>query len=307
MISVIIPLYNKEPFIEETIRSVLTQSYNSFELIIVNDGSTDNSLALVKSFKDDRIKLFSIDHSGVSRARNFGVEKSNGEWIAFLDADDWWAPDFLFELNKSIKENSGRSIFAAGTSRVRNGEVHRYQNEYLPADNDMGDINFYQIISKYLSPLNSSNAILKKKLFIDMGSFNVRQKKHEDHDLWMRLCLREKVFYVNKSLSFYRNTTSYSASKAYYEPYDFIEYLKTLEMVRAKLSTVETKYFQKYCNKFVVLTFIKYYKNYSRNEERLVLSQARKLLKVHYFWALKILKLIPNKNAYSFLKMFRNK
>ena len=95
MISVVIPLYNKESFITETIQSVLNQTFADFELILINDGSTDKSEAVVKTFNDHRIRYKSIANSGVSVARNTGIELAKFTWIAFLDADDWWAPSFL--------------------------------------------------------------------------------------------------------------------------------------------------------------------------------------------------------------------
>jgi len=84
MISIVIPLYNKESFIAKTIQSVLDQSFSNFELIVVNDGSTDTSEAIVRRFNDARLKVITIERSGVSVARNTGIEVSKSEWIAFL-------------------------------------------------------------------------------------------------------------------------------------------------------------------------------------------------------------------------------
>ncbi len=98
LISVIISLYNKEQWIASTIQSVLDQTYQNFELIIVNDGSTDRSLEVASNFKDERIKIYSIDNGGVSHARNYGISKSKGNYIAFLDADDTWFKTHLEQL-----------------------------------------------------------------------------------------------------------------------------------------------------------------------------------------------------------------
>lgn len=102
-ISVIIPLYNKEKCIERTVQSVLNQTYKDFELIIVDDGSTDNSLRIVQQLQDNRITIYTKPNGGVSSARNFGIEKAHGEYIIFLDADDIMLPDnlkILIELQK---------------------------------------------------------------------------------------------------------------------------------------------------------------------------------------------------------------
>ena len=95
MISIIIPLYNKEQSIEKTVHSVLSQSYNDFELVIVDDGSVDQSVAVVKGMTDERIKLIQKKNGGVSSARNSGIHAAKNEWIAFLDADDLWHVNFL--------------------------------------------------------------------------------------------------------------------------------------------------------------------------------------------------------------------
>jgi len=98
MISVIIPLYNKEAYISETLHSVLSQTYDKFEVIVVDDGSTDNSLQVVRNFTDSRLRIVEKKNEGVSVARNEGIDQASFPWIAFLDADDWWAPTFLKEV-----------------------------------------------------------------------------------------------------------------------------------------------------------------------------------------------------------------
>ena len=97
--SIIIPLYNKEKDIKKTLKSVLNQSFEDFEIIIINDGSTDNSEEIVKSIIDKRIFLYTKNNEGVSIARNYGVEKATSGFIAFLDADDYWHPNHLENLH----------------------------------------------------------------------------------------------------------------------------------------------------------------------------------------------------------------
>lgn len=97
-VSVIIPLYNKERHIGETLRSALAQDFGDFELIVVNDGSTDAGPEVVRSFSDDRIRYFETPNQGVSAARNFGISRASGKFVAFLDADDRWEPQHLTHL-----------------------------------------------------------------------------------------------------------------------------------------------------------------------------------------------------------------
>ena len=113
LISIIVPLYNKEKFIETTINSVLQQTYKDFELIIVDDGSTDDSAAIVEAIKDPRIRLIKKKNEGVSAARNFGISKSNGEWLLFLDADDELAENALARFIEYAVLYQGTDVFIA--------------------------------------------------------------------------------------------------------------------------------------------------------------------------------------------------
>ena len=94
MISVVIPLYNKEEQIADTLQSIFAQTFQDFEIVIVDDGSTDNSVEEVEKFDDSRIRLIHQTNAGVSAARNRGIEEARGELIAFLDADDEWKPEY---------------------------------------------------------------------------------------------------------------------------------------------------------------------------------------------------------------------
>ena len=115
--SIIIPLYNKEKFIENTIQSVLGQSFEDFELIVVNDGSTDTSLELVNKLKDKRIKTYSISNAGVSKARNFGIQKATSKLIVFLDADDLWKNNHLQELYNLRKAHPHCGLYTMGYTK----------------------------------------------------------------------------------------------------------------------------------------------------------------------------------------------
>ena len=125
--SVIIPLYNKEDYIKNTLKSVFNQSFQDFEVIIVDDGSTDKSLQIVKQFIDDRLKVYIQKNQGVSVARNFGIEKAKSEYIALLDADDLWYENHLFELKKLIEIFPDAGLFCT------NHEIKRSPHLVTPA------------------------------------------------------------------------------------------------------------------------------------------------------------------------------
>jgi glycosyltransferase involved in cell wall biosynthesis len=111
--SIVIPVYNKAAFLKATLDSVLAQSFTDFELILVNDGSTDDSAKVIAGFKDDRIKYFEKENGGASTARNFGIAQATSRYITFLDADDYWYPDFLQEMFRLTNRFAYEKIFAA--------------------------------------------------------------------------------------------------------------------------------------------------------------------------------------------------
>lgn len=305
MISVVIPLYNKEEFITECLRSVLDQTFTEFELLIVNDGSTDKSLDKVKLINDDRINVISINNSGVSIARNTGIQKAKFHWIAFLDADDWWERTFLEEIIKAIKEYPQNKLFASGRSRVFKNQIERYEHEFLPEDDKSHNLNYFKVISKYLPLINASNVVIKKSLFFEKGFFREGQLNHEDHDLWMRLCIKEEVVFVNKNLSFYRKDNINSSSYRKYMASDFYTYLGTIIEVKDQLTLSEKRYFRKYYNNFILLTFIKNYGDYSKIEEVDVFLLSKKIVTGKHLLILKILKLFPYKKTYLILKLLK--
>ena len=119
MISVVIPLYNKEASIAQSLKSVLSQEYDDFEVVIVDDGSTDESVGVVEAINDPRIRLIKQENGGPSKARNTGVKNAKGEWILFLDADDELEPDALEYFAKNInKHNETSFIFAPFFKRI---------------------------------------------------------------------------------------------------------------------------------------------------------------------------------------------
>src|SRR5690554_4270366 len=111
--SIIIPLYNKEKYIENTLKSVLNQSFSDFEVIVINDGSTDQSVAMVEKIKDPRIHIVHQENQGVSVARNRGIALATTPHITFLDADDFWYPHYLETFYELLEKHPQHSVFSA--------------------------------------------------------------------------------------------------------------------------------------------------------------------------------------------------
>lgn len=204
MISVVIPLYNKEKSVRATLESVLAQTYTDYEIVIVNDGSTDNSVAVIESiipsFHHSSIRLFSKPNGGVSSARNFGVEKSRGEYVAFLDGDDLWEPTYLEEAAKLIQDFSGAVIYGLGLGSMTNGEKHPAA-EFVPAGYRGVVSNLWDNPNTMLA-WTSSSSICPRELLLKTPA-NTQLTHGEDLDQWLRLMLQGEAVFYNKTLAYY--------------------------------------------------------------------------------------------------------
>ena len=166
--SVVIPLYNKEAFIEDTIKSVLNQTFKDFEILVINDGSTDKSLNIVKQFENEKISVHTNKNSGLSFSRNYGIDKAKANFIAFLDADDLWAEDFLETIHNLIQLNKKDYVFATSTKVLKPKKNAFIIPEKLNTSSTKL-ISNYSELTKYL--LNFSAIVIHKKVFNKVGLF----------------------------------------------------------------------------------------------------------------------------------------
>lgn len=200
LISVVIPLYNKGAVISDTITSVLNQSFRNFEVIVIDDGSTDKGPKIVSCFDDERIHLFSQDNSGVSAARNMGVQKANANYIAFLDGDDYWSTEHLQQIADLIRDfRNVADLFSTNFYRCfPDGEkiINR-------TDSYRGLIkNYFKSISNK-ALIHTSCICISKRAFNSVGGFDTRFSIGEDINLWNRLCRRYRLAYSSEATSYY--------------------------------------------------------------------------------------------------------
>lgn len=182
--SVVIPLYNKEKNIERTINSVLSQTFSDYEIIVVDDGSTDRSAEIVASYDDPRIRLIMKENGGVSSARNRGVLEAKGAYIVFLDADDSWEEIHLSEIAKLIHDyGSEAKAFATNFAR-KFPDGSWYVNR---SDMKRGLVNDFFKQTNKRSFVNSSCVCIDREALIEVGLFNERYTHGEDIDLWFRI------------------------------------------------------------------------------------------------------------------------
>jgi glycosyltransferase involved in cell wall biosynthesis len=195
-ISVVIPLYNKENYIKDTIESVLDQSFTDYELLIIDDCSTDNSKRVASQFADSRISI--VTHStnkGLSASRNTGIQNAAADYIAFLDADDLWKPNFLSEIHQLITDFPEASLFAT------NYEEIIITNMIIPPANSTQNFTKQQLVSDYFmnslqQPLYCHSSVcFKKDVFENIGFYDETITYGEDVDFNIRANLEYSLAY----------------------------------------------------------------------------------------------------------------
>lgn len=195
--SVVIPLYNKAEHIAATLQTVLDQTFRDFEVVIVDDGSTDGSAEIVERVASGHVRLVRQKNGGVSAARNRGIKEAAGSYIAFLDADDEWTPEHLAELARLIEEFPGLGLYSAAYDIVRDGVV--YQHSQPVPDGYFGIIeNFLLEYSRNFALAHSSTACIPSELFKEIGGFPEGIRKGEDVIIWIKAALAGKMAYSTK-------------------------------------------------------------------------------------------------------------
>lgn len=221
MFSVVIPLYNKEKQIKQTLQSVLNQTFGDFEIVIVNDGSKDGSVEAVQSIHDSRIRLINQENGGVSAARNRGIRESTNEWIAFLDADDLWREDKLEKVSKVIENNPNAPWVLSGYQSIKGNKKYNYVYQHSGFFSDgLDDLN------NGLS-IQTSTVVVRKQYFLDDDRlfFKLGLNHSEDREVWYKLLFRyPNPYYIEEPLSKYiidTNGTSLNASNL--ENFSFLD------------------------------------------------------------------------------------
>jgi len=210
MISVVIPLYNKEKYIKRAIESVLNQTFQKFEIIVVNDGSTDKSAEIVQNIKDPRIRLVNQKNAGVSAARNKGIQEAKYEYISFLDADDFWEKNFLETLWNLKNKYPKCGVFATSYKFLYSDGTVGFPIIKGLKENFEGIIDDYFKIALQSDPLIWTSAVMVKKYCLKkIGGFPVGIRAGEDLLTWARLAVNCKIAYSYKYLAvFCKENTS---------------------------------------------------------------------------------------------------
>jgi len=258
LISVIIPLYNHEAFIEETIQSVLNQTFTDFELIVIDDGSKDNSVGLVSAIKDSRLTLLTQENAGAHNTLNRGIKLAQADYIAILNSDDIWHSQRLQKCMALLQSDSGlEAVFSYIECIDGQGDFIRYQEEDM--DNyyrvEKPD-NFYTLtINEKLLAGNflytTSNLICRKNVFKKLGGFNHLRFVH-DYAFFLKLTRDYKVAIIKEYLLKYRfhdnNTISQNFAQSIFETgvvlADFLLHNKEVELDRQQQCALMEKFYR---------------------------------------------------------------
>ena len=203
-ISVVIPLYNKEKYIKRALDSVRAQTFDDFEVIVINDGSTDNGPSIVEQYNDPRIKLINQENAGVSAARNRGIKEAKADLIAFIDADDEWLPEFLETVIRLRDRYPEAGAYATAYEiQKRNEDVYSPKYKHIPP------VPWEGIIPNYLRsvlavPIVCSSAVaVPKDVFSDVGGFPLGEYLGEDGDMWLRIALKYPIAFSSRINAIY--------------------------------------------------------------------------------------------------------
>ncbi|MGY6522411.1 MAG: glycosyltransferase family 2 protein [Mongoliitalea sp.] len=278
MFSVIIPLYNKKSFVKRAIDSVLAQSFQAFEVIVVDDGSSDGGGNLVKTEYGEKVKLISQVNLGVSSARNAGIRQANYPWVAFLDADDCWSPFFLEKNSQVIQIDQNINII---------GSQYCLDKRNLEVKNNSLKLNklnhyFKNAINNYL--FTSSSTVVRKEFFNNNIGFKSFLWSGEDLDVWFRVNLCEgNAYFIENPLAYYSSEDNIRLSKKNV-PFEktFVYHLKSfLKPIEIKCNE-KKKEFDVFIDKLIYESLRT---RYFLPESHMVSKEILNLKKGNYFWA----------------------
>lgn len=198
--SVVIPLYNKEEYIEDTLKSVFNQTFQDFEIIVVNDGSTDGSLIRVNTFNDNKISVIQQENLGLSAARNTGIRNAKAEYIAFLDADDLWYENYLDTQYNLVQNHKSEFIFAT--------DIELFSSEKPILKPKAYNTDFESVITNYFALQKNifgpSSLVTRKGIFNKVGYFNESITYGEGDEFFIKCFSEHNLIYYSEPMVFYR-------------------------------------------------------------------------------------------------------
>jgi glycosyltransferase involved in cell wall biosynthesis len=259
-ISVILPVRNKGPHLNRAIDSILVQTYSNFELLIVDDNSSDNSMEIIQSYVDHRIQVFHRTEPGPGgyAARNMAIEQSSCEWVAFLDADDAWEPGHLEQSVEAINTQPDAAIIAGGWSSIYKGVSSQHQYQVKNQHKGLHKVTLNDYLVSLLAGVRvccTPVVVANRKKLMSVGMFpDKRTKKGGDLYLWIRL-LSKFPFYSSphKAALVYRDSVNMVTGSNLFEPSLFQSLIKEVDEYQSE-ETV--RLLTRYVNKLLLKDYL---------------------------------------------------
>ncbi|MCF3646977.1 glycosyltransferase family 2 protein [Planktothrix agardhii] len=208
LISVVIPVYNGAKTIQQTINSVLNQTFKDWELIIIDDGSQDSTVKIIREIEDSRIRIFSYDNGGLSLSRNRGIHHAQGEYITFLDADDLWTSDKLEAQFQALEEHPEAAVAYSWTDYIDQSSQFLHSGRHITIN---GNVYQHLLVNNFLE--NGSNPLIRKQALNQVGGFDSSINSVADWDMWVRLAALYQFVAVPLPQILYRVSTRSMSSQ----------------------------------------------------------------------------------------------
>ncbi|MBM4273386.1 MAG: glycosyltransferase family 2 protein [Deltaproteobacteria bacterium] len=310
-ISIIIPLYNKALFIERAIASVLRQTVEKFEAVVVDDGSTDGSGEVAENIKDPRLRIIRQENRGEGAARNRGIAAAQGDLIAFLDADDAWEPGFLAEIRHLREKFPQAGAFATAYAIISpQGKKEIPVFHTLPPDMKAGLIQDY-FRQAYEIPVCASSAAVPKKVLEEIGGFPVGVPAGADLVTWLKIALRYRIAWSRECLAcYYKNVGDRAARLKCESQAPVISQVARQAIAAGAVSPEQLEDLQEYAAFFDVITAVHCLGLGNKEMARYLLELSRGTKKfARIWWACRIIASIPGNlgPAVSWIWKIRNR
>lgn len=259
LVSVIIPAFNSENTVKETIESVLNQTFTDLEIIFINDGSQDSTLEIVNNINDNRLKVFTYSNEGANASRNRGLSYASGEFVSFLDADDLWTPDKLESQFKALQENPEAAVAYSWTNSIDETGNFLRRGSYITAN---GDVYAKLLLLDFIE--SGSNPLIRRAALANVGGFDESLLAAQDWDMWLRLAAKYHFVAVSSVQILYRVChNSMSANILRQEA-------ASLQVIEKSFSNApqSLQYLKKYSlgNRYKCLTFMALQRNPGRKQ-----------------------------------------
>lgn len=293
--SVVIPLYNKEKHIKRSIDSILIQTVQDFEIIVVDDGSIDGSADIVKMYEDNRIILIEQENQGVSVARNRGIECAKYDYIAFLDADDEWLTEHLSDIRNMIQSYPKAGLYSTAYLAIeKDGSIiNNWKRKSI--DNLYYKIDYFKEVCLNDSqlPVHSSAVCIPKYIFEEIGNFAEGHKHGEDMDMWGRIAFHfDIIFNSDISSKYYRDAENRSILHLPAEVLPFtISYNKLIIQFPERIDDV---YLLEYVAKQQLNVAKKYIYSCKRSKGRQILRKTKTKMNKKEWISLYVLSFFPS-------------